>query len=128
MLAPLGCRARADECRRMAVTAQNISMQSVLIDMSRTWGRLAIEVEAVAQIRVAARPLARADLVYYSGQLVIKGAEFTNVPTVTADQVVTSEGRGYEGCVTRRPTICPGLRRKPLPRQRLLCIPSLGTA
>jgi len=38
------CRDRAAECRQMAM-ASNIRVRDLLLDMARTWTRLAIEVE-----------------------------------------------------------------------------------
>jgi hypothetical protein len=39
------CKERAAECRRMAQCAPNSRVQAILIDMARTWDRLAIEAE-----------------------------------------------------------------------------------
>jgi hypothetical protein len=39
------CRQHAVECERTAERAANLRMQSILIDMARTWRRLALEVE-----------------------------------------------------------------------------------
>ena len=39
------CRELAAECRQMADRAQTIRVRSVLIDIARTWDRLALEVE-----------------------------------------------------------------------------------
>ena len=45
MITPVECRERAVECQRMAERVANLRMQSILIDMARTWRRLALEVE-----------------------------------------------------------------------------------
>lgn len=45
MVTPVECRKHAVECERMAERAANLRMQSILIDMARTWRRLALEVE-----------------------------------------------------------------------------------
>ena len=39
------CRELAAECRQMADRAQTIRLRSILIDIARTWTRLALEVE-----------------------------------------------------------------------------------
>jgi hypothetical protein len=38
------CRERAAECREMAKRAPNASVQAILIDMARTWDRLALQI------------------------------------------------------------------------------------
>ena len=45
LITPVECRQHAVECERMAERAANLRMRSTLIDMSRTWQRLALEVE-----------------------------------------------------------------------------------
>jgi hypothetical protein len=49
MITPVECQQRAVECHRMAERASNLRMQSILIDMARTWQRLALEVEQSRQ-------------------------------------------------------------------------------
>jgi hypothetical protein len=49
MITPVECRQHAVECQRMAERAANLRMQSTLIDMARTWQRLALEVEQSRQ-------------------------------------------------------------------------------
>lgn len=39
------CRELAAECREIADRAQTFRVQSILIDMARTWDRLALEIE-----------------------------------------------------------------------------------
>ena len=39
------CRELAAECRQMADRAQTFRVRSILIDIARTWDRLALEVE-----------------------------------------------------------------------------------
>ena len=51
MIASIKCRERALECREMADHAPNLRVQSILIDMSRTWTRLALEAEQCEQTR-----------------------------------------------------------------------------
>jgi hypothetical protein len=48
-ITPVECRQHAVECHRMAERASNLRMQSILIDMARTWQRLALEVEQSRQ-------------------------------------------------------------------------------
>ena len=43
MITSRGCRERAAECRQMAERAPNATVQAILIDMARTWERLAIQ-------------------------------------------------------------------------------------
>ena len=45
MIGAAECRERAAECRQMAEGEQSSRVQSILIDMARTWERLAIEAE-----------------------------------------------------------------------------------
>jgi hypothetical protein len=45
MITPVECRQHAIECRQMAGRAPNSRVQFLLIDMARTWDRLAIEAE-----------------------------------------------------------------------------------
>jgi hypothetical protein len=49
MITPVECRQHAVECQRMAERAANLRMQSILIDMARTWQRLSLEVEQSQQ-------------------------------------------------------------------------------
>jgi hypothetical protein len=49
MITPVECRQRAIECREMAERAPNLRVQSILIDMARTWQRLALEAEQFNQ-------------------------------------------------------------------------------
>jgi hypothetical protein len=48
MISAAECRERAADCRQMADREQSSRVQSILIDMSRTWERLAIEAEQSA--------------------------------------------------------------------------------
>jgi hypothetical protein len=45
MITPVECRQHSIESERMAERAANLRMRSILIDMARTWQRLALEVE-----------------------------------------------------------------------------------
>ena len=45
MISMAECRERAAECRQMADRAQTFRLQSILIDIARTWERLALEAE-----------------------------------------------------------------------------------
>jgi hypothetical protein len=45
MIGAAECRERAAECRQMADGEQSSRVQSILIDMARTWERLALEAE-----------------------------------------------------------------------------------
>ena len=44
MINPVECRQHAVDCQRMAERAPNLRVKSILIDISRTWQRLALEV------------------------------------------------------------------------------------
>jgi hypothetical protein len=48
-ITPVECQQRAVECHEMAKRALNPRMQSILIDMARTWQRLSLEVEQSRQ-------------------------------------------------------------------------------
>jgi hypothetical protein len=56
MLSPEKCRDRAAECYQMAEGAPNMRVQGILLDMARTWTRLALEAE---QWSGANRPMLR---------------------------------------------------------------------
>jgi hypothetical protein len=43
MITPGECAERAAECRQMAQRAPNPTVQAILIDIARTWERLAIQ-------------------------------------------------------------------------------------
>ena len=45
MLTAEKCRDRAAECQKMAERAPNARMRDILLDMGRTWTRLALEAE-----------------------------------------------------------------------------------
>jgi hypothetical protein len=45
MFTPLECRLRAADCERMSAHAPNPRLKAILLDMSRTWTRLALEAE-----------------------------------------------------------------------------------
>jgi hypothetical protein len=45
MVPPLECRLRASECQKMATQAPNVRVRDILLDMARTWTRLALEAE-----------------------------------------------------------------------------------
>jgi hypothetical protein len=49
MITSVECQQRAVECHRMAERASNLRMQSILIDMARTWQRLSLEIEQSRQ-------------------------------------------------------------------------------
>jgi len=51
MLTAERCRVRAAECQRMAAQAPNARVQDILIDMARTWMRLALEAEQWTQMK-----------------------------------------------------------------------------
>jgi hypothetical protein len=44
-MTPVECKEQAAQCRRMAEGELNLRAQGILIDMARTWDRLAIEAE-----------------------------------------------------------------------------------
>jgi hypothetical protein len=45
MFTPLECRVRGAECQTMAEHAPNPRVHAILVDMARTWTRLALEAE-----------------------------------------------------------------------------------
>jgi hypothetical protein len=56
MFTPAECRDRAAECQQMAERAPNMRMQGILLDIARTWTRLAVEAEQWSQMN---RPTSR---------------------------------------------------------------------
>ena len=63
MISATECRERAAECRQMADREHTFRVQSILIDMARTWERLALEAEQSAPTvtpKQALRPSLRA--------------------------------------------------------------------
>ena len=44
-MSPVECKEQAAQCRRMAEGEQNLRVQAILMDMAKTWDRLAIEAE-----------------------------------------------------------------------------------
>jgi hypothetical protein len=56
MLTAERCRVRAAECLRMAECAPNTRVRDILLDVARTWTRLAFEVEQWSQMN---RPTVR---------------------------------------------------------------------
>jgi hypothetical protein len=45
MISALECRERAVECRQMSERAPSLRVRDILIDMARSWERLALETE-----------------------------------------------------------------------------------
>jgi hypothetical protein len=45
MITPVECREHAAECRQMAQRAPRLRVRTILIDIARTWERLALEAE-----------------------------------------------------------------------------------
>jgi len=56
MLTSAQCRDRAVECGQMAQSAPNMRVKGILVDMARTWTRLALEAEQWSQMN---RPMLR---------------------------------------------------------------------
>jgi hypothetical protein len=56
MFTPAECRDRAADCRQMAERAPNMRVQGILLDIARTWTRLALEAEQWSQMN---RPTSR---------------------------------------------------------------------
>ena len=56
MLTAETCRVRAAECQQMAEHAPSARIRDILLDVARTWTRLALEVEQWTQMN---RPSAR---------------------------------------------------------------------
>jgi hypothetical protein len=50
MIPPLECRLRASECERMATQARNAAVRDILLDMARSWTRLALEAEEAVRV------------------------------------------------------------------------------
>lgn len=68
MFTPLHCRLRADECQQMAQHAPSPSVRSILMDMARTWTRLALEAEHF--------PPKKGDVLpFVPGALLLKGTQ-----------------------------------------------------
>jgi hypothetical protein len=44
-MSPVECKVQAAQCRQMAECEPNLRVQSILMDIARTWDRLAIETE-----------------------------------------------------------------------------------
>jgi hypothetical protein len=44
-MSPVECKEQAAQCRGMAEGEPNLRVQAILMDMAKTWDRLAIEVE-----------------------------------------------------------------------------------
>jgi len=61
MISASECRERAAECRQMADREDTFRVQSILIDMARTWDRLALEAEQSAP-RVTPKQVLRSSL------------------------------------------------------------------
>jgi hypothetical protein len=59
MIGATECRELAAECRQMADRAQTFRVRSILIDIARTWDRLALEVEHSAATITPKRVLRR---------------------------------------------------------------------
>jgi hypothetical protein len=45
VMSPVECKVQAAQCRRMAECEPTLRVQAILMDMARTWDRLAIEAE-----------------------------------------------------------------------------------
>src|SRR5262249_36115130 len=45
VMSPVECKEQAAQCRRMGEGEPNLRVQAILLDMARTWDRLAIEAE-----------------------------------------------------------------------------------
>jgi hypothetical protein len=58
MIPPFECRLRASECQKMAAKAPNVRVRDILLDVARTWTRLALEAEQAVRLRQGARPVA----------------------------------------------------------------------
>jgi hypothetical protein len=58
-MSPVECKEQAAQCRRMAEGEASLRMQTILMDMARTWDRLAIEVEISQQSGRSLRPMSQ---------------------------------------------------------------------
>ena len=45
MISAVECREHAAECRQMSERAPSLRVRDILIDMARTWERLALEID-----------------------------------------------------------------------------------
>jgi hypothetical protein len=61
MLSPERCRNRAAECREMAQNAPNPRVRNILLDISLTWTRLALEAEQWSQMNGPKARLTKTD-------------------------------------------------------------------
>jgi hypothetical protein len=64
-MSPVECKEQAAQCRRMAEGEPNLRVHAILMDMARTWDRLAIEAEISSQrsgpsLRVISQPTSQA--------------------------------------------------------------------
>jgi hypothetical protein len=60
LVTPAECRERAAECRQMAEREQDFRRQNILLDIGRTWTRLALEAEQWIQTNRAPLRLKKA--------------------------------------------------------------------
>jgi hypothetical protein len=59
-MSPVECKEQAAQCRRMAEGEPNLRVQAILMDMARTWDRLALETEISQENRPSLRPASQA--------------------------------------------------------------------
>jgi hypothetical protein len=64
VMSPVECKEQAAQCRRMAEGEPNLRVQAILMDMAKTWERLAIEAEISQRsgpsLRVMSQPSSKA--------------------------------------------------------------------
>jgi len=70
MIPPLECRLRAAECERMARQAHNAPVRDILLDMARTWTRLALGGEQWIQTNRPSERLGKAAARNTPGELI----------------------------------------------------------
>ena len=96
MLAAEKCRDRAAECQRMADHAPNARVRDILLDIGRTWTRLALEVEQWTQIN---RPSAR--LTKAAPKNATKGANAADPTSISRFEATAILGK-LKAFLTRR--------------------------
>ena len=101
MLTAERCKVRAAECQRMAAQAPNARVQDILIDMARTWMRLALEAEQWTQMNRPSTRLTKAAPKNAAGEPI----KLTPLPTGAGCTTHTSTSRfGLAGPLLGRHT------------------------
>ena len=72
MITSVECREHAAECRQMAEHAPNLRVRTILIDIARTWERLALEVATPSDYGIRGDAPTHPELLDYLAQELIK--------------------------------------------------------